>query len=216
MITKQFISSLLLVPYYFIGLTLIVGISRFNSLVRTQHLLFILVCITAITEIASRILWSHKMNNLPLYHFYAVIEFLLLSSIYKRKLKIYNANKWMVYCMIIVVLFAVINAVFLQNLFEFNSNFLTVSSGCLIVFSILYFIQLLNEPKYYKLERNSMFWINAGVLVYFTSSMILFHVSNLLIPETLKVRGLAWGIHALFNVIHYISFSIALWVKPAN
>lgn len=214
--TENFISTLLIIPYYFIGLSMLVGILTYRRHTRTQRILFLLIIITAVVEALSTLLWSKKINNMPIFHIYGVVEFLLLSSIYKNKLYSFNSKRWMNVMMILFVGFSLINVLFIQNLHEFNSNGLTFSSLCMIFFSILYFIQLLRESKYSSLERIPMFWINVGVLIYFSSSIFLFHLSNMLIPESLQVRGVAWGVHAIFNVFHYLAFTIALWVRPMN
>jgi hypothetical protein len=59
-----------------------------------------------------------------------------------------------------------------------------------------------------------MFWINISVLTYFSGAFVLFHVANDLIPEPLKIRGVIWGVHSLFNIVHYSLYAVALWIVP--
>ncbi|MFA0964079.1 hypothetical protein AB9P05_19885 [Roseivirga sp. BDSF3-8] len=212
MVPESTISTLLVIPYYVIGLALLAGLFRFPVLTPVQRLIFLLIVITALVEIASRILWVYKINNLPLFHFFALAEFYLLCRVYRRALSglppIYFDTATALF-----FLFALWN-MWYQGLKAFNSHALTLSAVFFILLSILYFYQLLKKVEYERLEKNPMFWINSGVLVYFASSLVLFHLSNRLLTEAQYANGLAWGVHAIFNVFHYLSFTIALWIRP--
>lgn len=213
--TEKLIPHLTIVVYCFIGLALLIGIIRYRKLGSDQRLLVLLLIITAIVELTSRILWTLKANNMPLFHVFAIVEVLILLSIYRLNFDSPPIKNTIQYVKIALGVFAVINVAFLQKLTTFNSNALTLNSVVLICCGVGYFYQLLRNITIEHLEKNPMFWINVGVLVYFSSSIILFHVSNRLIPEDLVTRGVAWGIHAIFNAFHYLAFAIALWMKPA-
>lgn len=116
--------------------------------------------------------------------------------------------------MALFVMFALINTLFFQSLEEFNSHVTFVESLSLIVFAILYFYKMLRALEHRRLERVPMFWINMSVLTYFSGALILFHVANELIPLPLEERGAIWGTHAVFNIVHYFLYGVALWVKP--
>lgn len=215
MITQEHINQILLIPYIFIVISLIAGVFTYHRQNFIQRLVFILVVITAFVELASKILWYQKINNLPLFHFYAVIEFSIILLIYEwsyqKSISSRSGFRYLIYFMVI---FAILNGVFFQGLLEFNSNVITLSAFILTFFSLLYYYKLLKEVKHLSLERQPMFWINTGVLIYFSSSLVFFLASNVLASQSIEVRGIVWGTHAIFNVFHYITFTIALWVKP--
>lgn len=215
MVTQELINQILLIPYFFIAINLLVGLLTFKRHSKIQRLLFILIIVTAVSESISKILWYQKLNNLPVFHFYAVIEFMLFMLIfenaYRIKASYFNPFRLVIYSM---VAFALFNGVFLQSITEFNSNVITISASVLTLLSLLYFYKLLKEVSHISLETQPVFWINVGVLIYFSSSLVFFLASNALAGQSLDVRGIVWGTHALFNVFHYIAFSIALWVKP--
>ncbi|MDJ1506578.1 hypothetical protein [Xanthocytophaga agilis] len=115
--------------------------------------------------------------------------------------------------MIAFALFAIINTVFFQSLKQFNSHTIFVECILLIVLAILYFYKELRDLENRHLERVPMFWINASVLTYFSGSLVLFYVANDLISESMKTKGVIWGTHALFNIVHYILYAIALLIR---
>lgn len=209
-----FFEIVLIIGYISIIVSFLIGVFRFVSLSNDQRLLLILICLTIFVELVARALWKIYMNNLFLYHFYSVIEFFLLATLYKKHLEGLLKPIWMNILIAVFVVFAVLNTLFFQGLAQFNSNVTFIECLLLIALSLLYFYKLLHDMEYRALERNPMFWVNISVLTYFSGALVLFHVANDLIPEPLKVRGAVWGVHALFNVVHYILYAMALWVSP--
>lgn len=192
---------------------LIIGIVRLKTVNRDQLTLLILIGLVTIVEIVGRILWYSSTNNLFLYHFYSVAEFLLLGSLYKKQLSYLISAKYFNLIFLAFVLFAVINTLFFQSLKQFNSNVTLTESLLLIVFSILYFYKELHYLENPNLAKVPMFWINAAIITYFSGSLVLFHVANDLIPVPMKEMGVVWGVHAIFNMIQYTLFAVALAVK---
>ncbi|WP_298513680.1 hypothetical protein [uncultured Kordia sp.] len=96
----------------------------------------------------------------------------------------------------------------------FNSNATTVLGILVISLSLSYFYALLKEVKYTLLERNPMFWLNAGFLIYFSSNLLLFFINNSMFTKADEVSYLVWGLHAIVNFILVIFFTIAIWITP--
>jgi hypothetical protein len=211
---NPFFETVLYGGYFFLAASTLVGVIRFRKLNGDQRILLTLLFNAVIVELAGRILWMNEWSNLFLYHFYAVAEFLLLSTLYSRHLNGLIKPLYIKSLMIAFLIFAVVNSLFFQSLKQFNSNVTFIEGLLLIVLSIVYFYKLLRDLDHKKLERVPMFWINMSVLTYFSGALILFHVANDLIPLPLKERGAIWGTHALFNVVHYCLYGIALRVQP--
>ncbi len=195
-------------------LPLLVAAFKFKSLNNVQQKLLYILIVILIVESISTILWYQKMNNLPVYHFYTVIEFLLIMNIYVGELSQVYSKQLFVYLSIIFTVFAVINTIFFQNLFTFNSNVTTALGVIVVLFALSYFYKLLKEVKYSSLETNPMFWINSGFLIYFSSNLMLFFINNNLFKESTEASYLVWGLHAVVNIILIIFYTIAVWVNP--
>ncbi|MCK8522067.1 hypothetical protein M0D21_10840 [Aquimarina sp. D1M17] len=195
-------------------LPLLVAAFKFKSLNNVQQKLLYILIVILIVESISTILWYQKINNLPVYHFYTVIEFLLIMNIYVGELSQVYSKQLFVYLSIIFTVFAVINTIFFQNLFTFNSNVTTALGVIVVLFALSYFYKLLKEVKYSSLETNPMFWINSGFLIYFSSNLMLFFINNNLFKESTEASYLVWGLHAVVNIILIIFYTIAVWVNP--
>lgn len=210
----SFFETAVLAGQCLVALCLLIGILRFKALNTEQRILFTLIGLTGLVELTSRILWMNKISNLFLYHIYAVVEFSLLSILYVRHLKGLIKPVYIEVVIAGFVLFAILNSIFFQSLRQFNSNVTFTECLLLIILSILYFYKLLRDLNHKKLEYEPMFWISMSVLTYFSGALILFHVANDLIPIPEKERVAVWGVHALFNIVHYLLYGVALLVHP--
>ena len=212
--SKEVFESVTLVAFILLFLPLIISILRSKSLNSSQRKLSILVLCIVITETTSRLLWYQKINNLPVYHFYIIIEFLLILYIYRGELSELFSKLFFIVLGIGFILFSVINTLFFQYLNTFNSNATTLLGVLVIFLALSYFYALLKEVKYSELETNPMFWINSGFLIYFSSNLILFFINNNMFKGSTEASYLLWGLHAIINIVLTIFYTIALWVNP--
>jgi len=208
--TLRFISSFAVI------LPLLIALSKYHRLSKIQQKLVYLLITTLVVESISNVLWYQKINNLPVYHFYSIVEFILIVHIYKDELKKLFPKRFFYTIVAAFTIFSIVNMMYFQSLQTFNSNVTTLSGILVIFLALSYFYALLKEVKYSSLERNPMFWLNAGFLIYFSSNLLLFFVNNSLFQESkaTKVSYLLWGLHAVVNIILIIFYTISVWVNP--
>ncbi len=212
--SSEFFENLSLVSSFIVIMPLLCSVFKLKSLNRVQiGLIYILIAVLLVESISS-ILWYKKLNNLPLYHFYTIVEFLLIVNIYKKELSKKFTKKFFTLLSIGFVIFAIINTLFFQNLQTFNSNVTSLLGLIVIFFSLSYFYALLKEVKYSSLETNPMFWINSGFLIYFSSNLILFFINNSVFKGSTEASFTLWGLHAFINIVLTIFYTIAIWVHP--
>lgn len=212
--SKELFDSLRLISSFIVIIPVLLSIYKFKSLIKVQVKLVYLLLIVLIVEVISNMLWYKKINNMPLYHFFTVIQFLLIVNIYRRALSQTFSKKFFASLSVGFVVFAIINTIFLQGLMTFNSNTTTLLGSLVIFLSLSYFYALLKEVKYSTLETNPMFWINSGFLIYFSSSLILFFMNNTLFKGITAASHMLWGLHAIINIVLTIFYTVAIWVKP--
>lgn len=211
--TIIFFDFIIKLAQVFIVLPLAVTFWRFRYLNKVKTLLLLLLLISAFISTIARILWTLGQNNLFLLHYYTVLEFCGWISIFYFLFEGQKMKRFLLSTAVGFIIFAIFNSIFWQSLDTFNSNSRSLESVILIGFSILYYFKLFRERKILQLERSAPFWINAAVLLYFSSSFLLFGFSNLLLNlSSYKIKEV-WGIHGVFLIIHYSLITIGIWVK---
>lgn len=212
--SKELFGYLRLISSFAVLLPLLIALYKRNNMNTVQRKLALLLLVTLVTESISNVLWYQKENNLPVYHFYTVAEFILIINVYRTVLKKFFFKNFFALITIIFISFAVLNTIFFQSLKTFNSNVTTLLGFIIIFLTLSYFYKLLKEVKYGMLESNPMFWLNSGFLIYFSSNLILFYINNSMFKEANEVSYLFWGLHAIVNIILTVFYTIAIWVNP--
>lgn len=210
---EEFLKSLSVTVTFLVLLPLIVAVFRRKKLIDVQRKLAYLIVVLAITEFLSYVLWYRNIGNYPVFHFYSILEFWLVLNIYRLSLRRWLTPTVVLTAGIVFTAFALLNMLYLQDLFEFNSN-VTTTSGVLIIFlSLFSFFQGLIKSTHSSLNRNPEFWINSGFLLYFSSNLVLFYLSNR-IDLSMEESYMIWGVHSIVNCILIIFYTIALWIRP--
>ena len=209
------LSTFVNISSFSIVIPLAIALFQLKTASREQLILTTLVACSFITEVIANLLWYQFINNLAVYNSYALVNFNLLFLLYYYQFGS-KTKKFMVFVQILFNILAVLNTLFLQKTSIFNSNLTTSAALVLIACALAYFYKLLKEIKYQKLEKNPLFWINSGVILYYSGSLILFLLGNVLAYPSLEVALAAWGLNSFFNLLLNTAYSIALWIRSTK
>jgi hypothetical protein len=151
---------------------------------------------------------AQNKNNMPVIHvniwvsliFYTIIYYHLLVNIILKKITL-----------ALSAIAAILILSFNRNIFEYPSFANTSLSILLIILSLIYFYQLLNPLKYIDIEKQGLFWINAGVLFYSSVNIFLF---MLLTQIPVDDRHNYYIINSITNIIANTLFSVGLLCQP--
>jgi len=105
----------------------------------------------------------------------------------------------------------IINDLFIEGIKVYPSISNTVLCLLLVPLSLIYFYQLLTRQEFVHIEKQALFWINAGVLFYFSVNIFLFMLWNKISqadkPEYYMVQSVT-------NIIANLLYSVGLLCKP--
>jgi hypothetical protein len=87
---------------------------------------------------------------------------------------------------------------------------ITVEYILIIIYSLLYFFEELNEPHTTFIYSSYLFYIIVGILIYSTGTFFLFMQSSEFSPEQWDQLA---PINHVFNVIKNILFCVAIFLK---
>ncbi|MGF7040350.1 hypothetical protein M2273_003610 [Mucilaginibacter lappiensis] len=147
-------------------------------------------------------------NNMPLIHINIIITVLFFSVIY-HKLFIKPVLKKITIILSVITL--IITFYYNFNLYEYPSVSKTACGILLIFLSLTYFYQLLNPEKFIDIEKQGLFWINAGVLIYYSVNIFLFMIFTQIPVDD---RHNYYIINSITNIIANVLFSVGLFCKP--
>lgn len=125
------------------------------------------LAITFIILFASLIITLNIGNNLFLSHFYFVSQFILLSLFYREE---FNANQKKGLYLMSTIILIILGIQYITNpnlFFKFNILEIFLTTFPIIIYSIVHLYNSLST-------KNRFMYINAGILMYLTTSTLIF------------------------------------------
>jgi hypothetical protein len=176
------------------------------------------VFVSAIVQAVVYVLWYYSQNNLPLYPFYIVSGYGCLAWFYGEVMKGFINPKIIWGSAIGLALFTIVNAFFFQGIFTFPSNALTAESVLVIILSLSTFSFLLEDVIKKKKAHlvKSLNWINSGLFIYYTSSLLIFYFADVLATSSSSINRYTWTLHTFFLIVMHSCFFVGLWKRPSN
>lgn len=168
----------------------------------TYRLFTVYLIVSFIISLSAYILAKQKIPNLYLSHAYFISQFILLSLFYKSLFK--SSQK--IYVLITVVLVSL--TLFIQYalkpslFFKFNIFEIFITSLPLVVYAIVHLYNSLNKTNDYLI-------INAGILIYITSSTLIFILGNYL-SYTLMNSELKNNIYLINKILYVVYLTLIL------
>ena len=152
-------------------------------------------------------LWG-KGNNYPVIHVFVIINIIFFGVIYYKAFFIKEVKRLTIILSVIAFLIAVY---FTRDLYDYPSEGNTASSIVFIILSLIYFYQLLNRQEFVLIEKQGLFWFNAGVLFYFSINIFLF----MLFPKIPKDQQASYCIiNNITNIIANLLYTTGLLCQP--
>lgn len=152
----------------------------------------------------------HVTNNFPAIHIFIVISLVFFSAIYYSAFFSPLLKKATLILSLLGLIILIFNTAFNEGLWDYPSISNTVLSVLLICFSLVYFYQLLNRQEFIHIEKQGLFWINAGVLFYYSVNIFLF----MLFKQLLNTHEEVYMINNITNIIANVLFTVGLLCKP--
>ncbi|MCE3227890.1 MAG: hypothetical protein K0S32_2441 [Bacteroidetes bacterium] len=176
---------------------------------------FILICFSVLTETLNYVTMKMEMKNEFIYHIFTILEFSSIMFFYVMFLKPF-VHKWIILGMIPLFLIVAYIDFRINGLDEMNSFAVSIESIFLSVFSLISFFIVMQKMLYANILATSFFWINTGILLYFSGNFLLFLFSKYLyISKEANFEGM-YAIHSFVNISYNLLISIGFWKTRAQ
>lgn len=201
---------------WYVFVPVVLGFFFYKRLNKVQRLVFYITILTAANHHLSRVVsnLADDGNNAWVFHIYVPILFWLTWRAYREELKEIYSKRFFEIILVLCLSFFVVNSFFIQNLRVVPTNGIFVISGIFIYWGFSYFYSLLNQSQFKSLEREPVFWLTTGVLMYYSSTVLIFLLVFSYLQDNTEATSIALVLNAFFNLILVTTYLISLWVKP--
>jgi hypothetical protein len=173
------------------------------------RLLTLYLLYTLISEVVSYISSRLFQNNSLVQKIYLFVEIIFISGIYYSLFKYSRKKRIILFLSSFLFLFCFFYFI-LDKQALLPGYPLTLESIMLIIFSVMYFYQLLKYPYEHDLLSMGEFWLNSSVLVYSTGSFVFWVTFHYLYSHHIVLPGLPVIMNAL-DILHYSLFGLAIF-----
>ena len=167
-------------------------------------------------EATSYILAQEGINNLFLFHLYALSEVLLLSLLFSKLPGVWdktseNLLRWSVFILILT------NSIFIQKIDTFNSYGLTLSGIVVIFYCVRFFIKMI-DLGIEGLVYNTQKWFVSGIFLAQLVSLVVLFCSNFILSFATDTQLMVWTSRSLFVLLSklIIAYSLIKRFSPVN
>jgi hypothetical protein len=155
-------------------------------------------------------IWFHigqKMNLIT--NYYGVIEIATVTLVYKDQLSI--KKKWVFYVFAVVLMVAQLAELHIfRGPMVFPGTTRSTLAIAVTIFALVYFYELMRDLPTVRIHHLPMFWINIGMLVYFTGNFFVFIMQDYLTRVMKDNMIFYWSFHNFMGILSNIFFSVGL------
>ena len=200
---------------YSVLLPLSVGIYKARCMRPRSLYIFLLWLVSnAIINLLNVILAASDINNLLIMQLYTLLEFTFLTLLYRAIVRRKIIRKAATFCLAAFFIFKVIDMRYITGLYQIDTWAITIESMVMIVFGFFCFAQLLDERNS-TLVGKPVFWINTGILVYFSGSFFIFLYSTYIFSNA-EEYYMYWSIHNMLVIVRDVLFAIGMIVLSSS
>jgi hypothetical protein len=176
------------------------------SVLQKHHKVVLWCCLMwAVLTVIGEILFATKQHNLFVWNTVTILETLFLGYAFYLVIRSSKLRHFLRIGAGIFVVLAVTDFFYLSGLKAVTVYTVAAETVLLITTVLLYFEQLLQELRATSLERNPMFLIGVGVIIYFAGTVMVFLLQN-------SVSGVQEMLMMMVNsVLSLVLNSIIAW-----
>jgi hypothetical protein len=208
---QEFLVRIAVVP---VILATLIGLVRFRVLAPELRYLVGLLGFVLPLDIIGLVLMLQQRNNLFIMPIYAVGEFALLALLYARVLHSATFSRLLPWLVAGFAGYVLLDILAGSALTKFRPGQQVVQSVLILGLVALYFRKVLHELRIELLQREPMFWVSAGLVIYSLGYLQIALFSNYLLQYSDWLNMSIWAVHSLLFMVLYGCYCRALWLRP--
>ncbi|CAM3458526.1 hypothetical protein POKO110462_03665 [Pontibacter korlensis] len=199
-----------------IGIPLLAGvllITKRNSLLFKLILLYI--SYVALSEVVGELtIYLGTSNNLWINHLDTPIEFILIATTYYVSFKQKPLKYGVVAAAVGFGAFCILGLFWGEDVTQMNSTPRIVAAVLLIAMAVLYFYQTANEVNYTYLDRDPMFLLSSGIIIYQAGTSMAYSMFNAALAESYDSARMCITVILVLNILFRITLMLAIRRTP--
>lgn len=167
---------------------------------------YVFVLITQLTMVFNKIstLWTVQL--------YAVIEYCAIAAVFWVESQNQLFRKFIQGSIYFYLVCWVIAKLTVESFTKYDNYTAPLSSILLVAMGVFMLIELLRENKGSVVQK-SLFWISAGIVIYYAGTLPIFAMANFLLRRPLEEFANVWTINWILTIVANLLYSKAYLCK---
>ena len=194
---------------YFPLLTLIVYVFNWKKIAKYELILFFYLVINIVIFGISNFLADRAINNLFLYHFYSLLDLIIVT--YYLTVVLLKRIKLFYLIAICYTCFWGLNIIMWESLTSFNSNAASLANLIILILLMYYLLQLSKSEDILNFQKLPAFWFASAFLVSCAISILSLMAYKYFVQNNLPEEGFkVWILTSIGNGIKFIFLIVGL------
>ncbi len=196
--------------FYYTVLLFSTGISLlfFSRVNKTFRWLCVLLVLTLLSELISRYFSLQRKPNGIVYIIFTPVEYLIYAVIFNLFLADKLWTKIIFASVACLIILEAVNTEFIQGLAT-PTNIMNAEGVLLVVLSLKLFITISEKPVYENVLKESVFWFNSAVLIYYAFDVLIWGLHSLVYRLKDPPRVI-YQLLLLFSGLLYLAFTASV------
>ncbi|MAN59903.1 MAG: hypothetical protein CMC08_08740 [Flavobacteriaceae bacterium] len=152
-----------------------------------------LVAMTMVQLISSYVASVLHQNNLYMFHFYFVLQFVILSIFYANLLRAQRVL-WVLFAVLGFLAFEYVRTP--RVFFEYHPSGVSITQGILVLYGILYLYRNISG-------NGKLIYLNTGIFLYLLTSVLVFASGNLVFNVNISLNAIM-AINSINDIAYFI------------
>jgi len=175
------------------------------------NLLLLYTAFIALVEIAGQLtVYLGTSNNHWIQHLYTPLEYFVLGTIYYYHLRSRLAKIGVVLSIIGVSVLSILSMTLAEDITQMNTTARMIAGAMLVALAVLYFYQSAKEPNFIYLDRDPMFVLSSGIIVYQAGTAMAYSMFNAALAESYDAARICISIIVVLNILFRVILMMAL------
>jgi len=186
---------------------LIIGLIYYKNLNKPFKRLVCFFAFSVAMEFGANILANKIGNNMPLLHFFSLVEFAMFTYMFFKYFDINIKQYYFLVAMFLLI--AILDALFFNSIYKFNSLTRTLMCVTLIIASLYFYYSNIKSYKSLNLYTQPMYWFSTAVIIYFSINFFTFMMMSFFQTSYSDIALIGSKVHACVNVVANIIFTVS-------
>lgn len=158
--------------------------------------------------------WNFPRSNLWIYNFFLIVRLIFYLLFYYQHLSSYKTKNIIRYSIIPLIFFGLLDYFFIETPNQVNTYSIVLDHLIIMLLSLYYFSQVLNDKVVIKLSTHPMIWISLGTFIYFSGTLPFFISLSYISRNNASLAISMLYINTALNTLMYSFYLISFLCKP--